>query len=106
MPTQAEIERTINRILRQTDWKHYQQMVSWGVRIPNCPFYEGKDYVCGYWQEWLQSGRRLYPQGKEGDEDFLKEVSERTIRIGYEKYPQNKKELEKRCRELEIICSE
>ena len=104
MPTQAEIEKVVKRVLKQTDWKHYEQMVSWGVQRPNCGFYDGKDYVCGYWQNWLEIGRRLYHQGEEGDQQFLEKLLKETVVIiGNEHFPQTIRELEARCRYLGII---
>ncbi|MEK6928762.1 MAG: hypothetical protein AABW65_02290 [Nanoarchaeota archaeon] len=70
------VQETINR----TDWRIYEERLSWLVSKPTCPLYDG-NVLCNYWKVWIINGRRNYPNTREGESEYLNDVRENTYRI-------------------------
>ena len=48
-------------------------VLSWLVCMPECQVYEG-NHLCGYWRDWMESGRKFYGLGRIGDKEWAQEV--------------------------------
>lgn len=58
---QSTSHEEVERILRETDWSDYHRRVSWAVRRPGCPLYDG-EHLCPVWCDWVRDGRELYEE--------------------------------------------
>jgi len=84
MPTQTAPPPKMTRadvqvVLNQTDWSAMGRTISWALQVPECHFYDGKiaaetKTICPHWTQWLSQGRRLYPKGEIGLNQYLAEV--------------------------------
>jgi hypothetical protein len=74
----------VKRLLEQTDWGLYGRSVSWRVRKPDCPLYDG-NHLCDAWKGWMILGRELYPGNEDGEKQFIEKIRVETgYRLGNE----------------------
>lgn len=92
----APTEEDIQRILDNTDWNRWNNLVHWHLQVPRFTVYDGSHFDDA-WQSWIKSGRDLFPEGPLGEQELLKAVAEDAVRPGYKFYPQSVDELKEKC---------
>lgn len=70
----------IDAILKRTDWEGFYAKLDWLRKKPECAPYENNT-LCGFWESWIYSGRRLYHDTEEGLAEFVKDVTMEESRL-------------------------